>query len=350
MKKIFLLWPWNVWKKFIEKVLKKHSENIQIVWIANSKDYIFNKKWLDIKILEEIISWGQKQILEKFSQHQNLKEIIKISENSSDKIFFVDLTSWKEILLNFHKSIIQNKKHKIITANKNPISIYWINDFENLNSKYYESNTTVMAGWWVVDFVQSRKKIKDEIFSIQGCFSGTLWYILSELEQWKKTFSEIVRTAKEEWYTEPNPWDDLNWLDVARKILILARYCWERISMKDVEIEPLILEKFWNFSWEEFLQKISEADQFFENLRKTAEWKNKVLRYVWEYSKKDWKKIIKVWLKSFDKNSEFWQLNWTANIAIIETETLLNPIPHVIKSRGAWIEVTAESVISGILK
>jgi homoserine dehydrogenase len=152
------------------------------------------------------------------------------------------------------------------------------------------------------------------------------------------------------WYTEPNPWDDLNWLDVARKLIILARYSWHKVDINDIEITPLINSKYSKFEWEEFLKAIEREDELFNQKVEAAREIWEVLRYVWEMKYKNNKVTFKVWLKSVPKNSDLWTLAWTSNISIIETDILRNPYPHVIKSRWAWLAVTAWSVRIWIAK
>jgi homoserine dehydrogenase len=162
------------------------------------------------------------------------------------EVTFVDLTSGKTDMLDFHKQVITQSNNALVTANKNPISLYSMEDFNMLLKKYgrYNANTTVMGGSGAFDFVNERAEmIDDKIHLIKGCFSGTLGYVLSEVEKGKK-FSQVVRAAKEAGYTEPNPWDDLNGLDVGRKILILARLSGNEIAFEDLKIEPLIDEKY----------------------------------------------------------------------------------------------------------
>jgi len=176
-----------------------------------------------------------------------------------------------------------------------------------------------------------------------------LGYILSELGKGEKTFSEIVRQAVAEGYAEPNPWDDLNGLDVARKLLILARIVGYEVSMDDVEIEPLIAaEKYAHLEGEEFLEAIKEEDEIFaQRVQKAAE-KEKVLRYVARLGIKNGKLKMTVRLEECDKNSDLGGLQGTLNLALIETDLLCAPLPHIIKSRGAGVKVTAGAVRVGI--
>jgi homoserine dehydrogenase len=86
---------------------------------------------------------------------------------------------------------------------------------------YHE--TTVGAGLPVLSTLTDFVKTGDEIEKIEGIFSGTLSYLFnnfSSLSAEAKPFSEIVSVAKDLGYTEPDPRDDLNGMDVARKVSI----------------------------------------------------------------------------------------------------------------------------------
>jgi homoserine dehydrogenase len=79
---------------------------------------------------------------------------------------------------------------------------------------------------------------------------------------------------------------------------------------------------------------------------------DEVLSYVWEMDYNESKKELKlrVWLKFVSKNSDLWSLKGSANLAIVETNILCSPIPHVIKSRWAGLAVTAGAVRVWIAK
>ncbi len=365
-QRIFILWAsWNVWRELVKQIVEKdwiknHINSSKIIWVASISNYIFNSEWINESILNNISSWRKnavKEFSENSTKFEKLEDLVKlVKSNWLDwEVVFVDVTAGKEELLDFHKYVISQSNNFLVTANKNPISLYSQKDFDLLTSYSgrYNTNTTVMWGAGVLDFVNERtNKIVDNISKIEWVFSWTLGYILSELSLWKKMFSEIVKEAKEQGYTEPNPWDDLNGLDVARKLVILARYSGHKVDISDVIVEPLISGKYWKLNWEDFMKEIKNEDsRFLDLLNKSLE-KNEVLSYVWEmnYDEKNNKLELKVGLKSVAKNSDLWWLSWTANLAIVETEILPSQIPHTIKSRWAGLAVTAGAVRVGIAK
>lgn len=358
---IFVLGPGNVGREFIKRVINKDSKKYHanpsvILGVAGSEFMMFNPQGIDTDLLKQltISSKKAKEILTNETAYTDMDEILQVVKkaNLDQPVIFVDLTAGKKDLLEFHKNVIENSNCSIVTANKNPVSLYSVSDFNLLTNFHhrYDFNVTVMGGAGIINFINERKEIQDKIYNIKGCFSGTLGYILSELEKGEKSFSEIVKTANQEGYTEPNPWDDLNGLDVARKILILARCAGYDMSMKDVIVEPLIDEYFGTLGGEDFFKALQEKNVYFTNLQQKARDEDGVLRYVAEMINIDDKITLKVGLQTISKDSEFGALTGTANLVVVDTKTLHEPIPYIIKSRGAGLEVTADAVRTGILK
>ncbi len=363
---IFILGAsWNVGRELVKQIITRDGEEFHknpsiIVWIANSRSYIFSQKGIKGTVLKKISNSrdsARKIFWKQATSFEGLSELIDCVQNADmdESLVFVDVTAGKQDLSVFHKKIIQETSYNLVTANKNPISLYNQEDFNTLTlyTGRYNTNTTVMWGSGILDFIDERSnKLRDTIYSISWVFSGTLGYIMSELEKQEKSFSQIVRDAKDGWYTEPNPWDDLNGLDVARKLVILARYAGHSLSIEDVQIEALIPIKYWELEWEEFLQAIVEEDDIFQKKIESAAQVGEVLRYVGEmkYDLENNTVKLSVGIKSVPKNSDLWSLSGTANIAIVETEILKKPVPHVIKSRGAGLAVTAGAVRVWIAK
>lgn len=359
-KKLFIIWAsWNVWRELVRQVLVKDNDVSVIIWVADSSWFIFDSDGINRELLTDFYKSREDSISllkEKWEKFSSLNYLVDfIAEKWLDwEVIFVDVTAGKDELLSFHKKVLLESSNFLSTANKNPISLYDMNEFNLLNSKKerYDTNTTVMWWAWVLNFVNFRSNfIDDKILRVEWIFSWTLWFIMSELDKRELKFSEIVKLAKEQWYTEPNPWDDLNWLDVARKVVILARYAWYDVDISDVSVKPLIDEKYSKFSWDEFLNELKNEDDFFDNFLNEAISQWNVLRYIWEISfDKNWKIFMSVWLKKVPKNSDFWTANWTLNVAVIETEILSNPMPHSLKSRWAGLWVTAWALREWISK
>lgn len=127
--------------------------------------------------------------------------------------------------------------------------------------------------------------------------------------------------AKKLGYTEPNPWDDLNGLDVARKLLILARTAGYKLEMSDIEVEGFIDNKYAEVPSDQFLEAIKAEDASMATRYKEALARGNTLKYVASMQIVDGKPKLKVGLQEVSKNSSIGSLQGTNNIAKIETKT-----------------------------
>jgi len=268
--------------------VKLHNTPTRIVGLASSKLVYYNNKGIN---REETDSFLEGNIGNSLT---HLKQILDLIDKEKNLIF-VDVTSLKEEMVKFQLKIIGETEHGIVTANKNPLAFCDFKDFENLikTISRYGYRCSVMAGAEAVDKIRDLRDLGDLPLSIEGCFSGTLGYICSELEK-GKLFSEIVNKAKDLGYTEPNVADDLNGKDVAKKILILARTAGFDINFEDIQLEPFIPENYL-----ENIDNISELNDYFKEKVIQASSKGCVLRYVARFEGNK----IKVGLEEVKKDS-----------------------------------------------
>lgn len=244
------------------------------------------------------------------------------------------LSSMKKVLASGGAVVMSNKKP--ITGNQADWDeLHELGDGDRL---LYE--TTVGAGLPVIQTLKSLLATGDKILEIQGCFSGTLGFIFSELEA-GTSFSAAVASAKEQGFTEPDPRDDLSGMDVARKVLILSRVLGEKIEIDDVKIERLYSDELVTLSKDEFMEQVASLDASYA--QKAAEAKNdgKVLRYV-ATVRPD---IHSVELLAVPADSDIGGLRGPDNIVVIRTERY-DTNPLVIKGPGAGVAVTAAGVFA----
>ena len=187
----------------------------------------------------------------------------------------------------------------------------------------------------------------DQVKRIEGIFSGTLSYIFNNLKP-GNTFSEVVAKAKENGFTEPDPRDDLQGMDVARKVTILARECGLMLELEDVVVESLVPEPLKKCnSTAEFLEKLPEFDEELTNKVLDAENKGEVLRYVGVVDCETG--TGRVELTSYPTTHAFAQLSGSDNIISFITERYFQQ-PLIVRGPGAGASVTAGGVFSDLLR
>jgi bifunctional aspartokinase / homoserine dehydrogenase 1 len=201
---------------------------------------------------------------------------------------------------------------------------------------------TVGAGLPVLDTFRKLVESGDKVLKIEGCVSGTLGFVFTELGRGRK-FSEAVLAAKEKGYTEPDPRDDLSGADVGRKALILGRLLGYGGEPGDVAVESLVPEAARSLSCQEFLARLPAWDTDWEKRITASRGKQEVLRYVATVQKNR----IRVGLQSVGAGSPFAALKGTDNQIAFTTSRYKSPL--VIRGAGAGPAVTAGGVLNDIL-
>ena len=168
-------------------------------------------------------------------------------------------------------------------------------------------------------------------------------YIFSALAK-DKSFSEIVRTAFDMGYTEPDPRDDLSGMDVARKILILAREIGLQMELDEVEVNPPLPAEMTRGSVDSFWQNLPSIDAEFEKRRANAQAQGKVLRFM--ASLKEGK--CSVGIAEVSKEHVLSRADGTDNIIRITTKRYYDN-PMTVQGPGAGREVTAGGIFANII-
>lgn len=324
--------------EFLSKELKI---DIKIMAIANSRKMLFDIEGLSINEWEfRLNSSSEKMNLDQFVERMILLNL----PNS----IFVDCTS-SELLLTKYLQILQSSI-SIVTPNKkaNSSNYEFYLQLKQTAPKYnvkflYETN--VGAGLPVISTLHDLVTSGDKVIKIEGVLSGTLSYIFNTFDG-TKTFSDLVKDARDKGFTEPDPRDDLNGLDVARKLLILVREAGYKLELSDIKIESLIPEGIkLNTTVDEFFKDLKEFDNTFELLRSEAEKQNKVLRYIAKYE--DCKADVS--LLAVDRFHPFYSLHSNDNIIAFKT-VYYNERPIVIQGPGAGAEVTSGGIFADIIR
>ncbi|XP_068659982.1 uncharacterized protein [Aristolochia californica] len=235
----------------------------------------------------------------------------------------------------------------IVLANKKPLTSK-IEDYENfvLNLRQIRCESTVGAGLPVITSLIRIIASGDTVHRVVGSLSGTLGYVMSELED-GKPFSQVVRAAKSLDYTEPDPRDDLGGMDVARKGLILARLLGLKINMDDIKVDSLYPDEMGPclMTIEEFMDKglpLIDKD-IAERVQKSSSEGN-VLRYVCTIEGSR----CQVGLQELPKNSPLGRLRGSDNLVEIYSRCY-KKLPLVIQGAGAGNDTTAAGVLADVI-
>ncbi|MDR0502645.1 MAG: bifunctional aspartate kinase/homoserine dehydrogenase I [Treponema sp.] len=209
----------------------------------------------------------------------------------------------------------------------------------------YLYECTVGAGLPIISTLRDLSLSGDKVLRIEAVLSGTLSYIFNNFDG-SKTFSALVREAKSKGYTEPDPRDDLNAMDAARKVLTLARECGLSIEFSNVKIEPILPAAcFKAKDIESFFTELEKSDADYEKKRAKAAAEGKQLRYiaVIEQGK------AHLAFRAEEDGSPFRSLVDSDNIVVITTNRY-SKLPMVIKGPGAGAQVTAGGVFADIVR
>jgi aspartokinase/homoserine dehydrogenase 1 len=210
---------------------------------------------------------------------------------------------------------------------------------------HYFYETTVGAALPVIQTLRDLVQTGDEVHRIEGVFSGTLSYLFNSFDG-SVPFSEIVRAARDKGYTEPDPREDLSGMDVARKVVILARELGMEVGLDDMEIEGLIPEGLEEGTIDEFLDRLAQYDDEMLEVVEGARAEGKVVRFVGVI---DPGKGCEVALRSYDAEHPFARIRLTDNIVTFSTGRY-SENPLVVQGPGAGPEVTAGGVFADLLR
>ena len=203
--------------------------------------------------------------------------------------------------------------------------------------------TNVGAGLPIIGTINDLRSSGDKILKIEAVLSGTLNFIFNEISA-DVPFSETVRRAKEQGYSEPDPRIDLSGKDVVRKLVILAREAGYKVEQEDVEKHLFVPDEFFKGSIDDFWRNLPSLDAGFESRRKAIEADNKRWRFV---AKMD-RGRTSVSLEAVGSDHPFYNLEGSNNIIMLTTERY-REYPMLIQGYGAGAGVTAAGVFANIM-
>ena len=210
---------------------------------------------------------------------------------------------------------------------------------------HWRYEATVAAGLPVIQTLRDLIDSGDTVLRIEGIFSGTLAWLFNRYRS-GMSFAELVREARASGYTEPDPRDDLSGMDVARKLVILAREAGMNLALDQVEVESLVPAGMDACNVEEFLAGLDVLDAGMAERIESAEAANQCLRYT---ASLDANANARVGLVSLGLNHPFANLALTDNVVAFTTERYCEN-PLIVQGPGAGPEVTAAGIFSDLLR
>jgi bifunctional aspartokinase / homoserine dehydrogenase 1 len=331
----------NQLKRQVDSLRDQRNIDLRVRGIMNSRKMLLHDRQIDLQAWNEELGESTTEAsVEEFVEHvhaSHLPHAVLIDATAS-----VDLPRHYEAWLTRGINIITpNKK-----GNSGPLADYRrVREAARKHERYFLYETNVGAGLPVIHTLRDLLETGDEIIRIEGVLSGTLSYIFNSLEG-TRTFSEIVREAHAQGFTEPDPREDLAGVDVARKLIILAREMGLEVELDQVEIESLVPEDLRSAGAEEYLNNLHRHDHAIAELLTAARARERVLRYVGVIEADG---RVSAMLGDYPLDHPFANLKGSDNIVSFQT-VRYNKQPMIVRGPGAGPEVTAAGVFADLLR
>jgi len=343
---VFIAGTGNVGGKLISQIhqqiayLQEHLRlQIRITGLANSKKICVQEEGIPLDNWRDQLAEAPSGTIHDFVnaiQNANLRNSV-----------FVDVTANDEVAGVY--SALLEKSISVVACNKIACSASYAH-YKHLKLLAREYNThflfetNVGAGLPVIGTLNDLLRSGDTILTIKAVLSGTLNYVFNNYDA-TIPFSQVVRQAQKEGYTEPDPRLDLGGTDVMRKIMILAREAGQTIEMADIHNDPFLPAACFEGSVEDFYQEMERQEPHFQQLYHQAAANNCKLKFVATYQQGK----AAVGLQHIWADADFYHLYGKDNLVLFYTERYPEQ-PMVIKGAGAGADVTASGVFADIIR
>lgn len=321
-----------------EKLMRELRLKLNVVGIASGHNALFDRRGISLDNYREQLRDAAPSDIQRLHD-----EVIGMNIFNS---VFVDCTASPDVaglyrdFLDHNINVVAANK---IAASGNYADYRELKKTAQLRGVKFLFETNVGAGLPIIRTINDLCNSGDRILRIEAVLSGTLNFIFNTISA-DVPFSRTVAMAQEEGYSEPDPRIDLSGKDVIRKLVILAREAGYEVSQEDVEVHPLLPQKLFEGTLDEFWKNLPSLDAEFEKRRQKLEQEHKAWRYVAKYA--DGHACVS--LEEFSKDHSFYVLEGSNNIVMLTTERY-HKYPMLIQGYGAGASVTAAGVFADIM-
>ncbi len=322
-----------------ENLLESVRLNLKLVGVANSSRMVWSADGIEKCHAMDALRQGRPANLDWLAE--------QLGASRLERLIVVDTTASAEVAACYPEFLEMG--FGIVTANKlaNTREMPFYRRLQRIAYRRevaYRYETTIGAGLPVLSTLRDLIRSGDEVYKVEGIFSGTLSYIFNGLEQ-GHPFSEVLRRAHSLGYTEPDPREDLRGEDSARKLMLLAREMGHAVERCDLQVESLLPAGLDDVSTEVFMREIAMMDGEWNVRVEAARRDGMRLQYMASYERG----ALVVGLRAVEESSPFAQIPGRDNIIVFHTKRY-SDTPLIVQGPGAGLGVTAAGLLADLIK